>query len=69
MSRERTFVEGTPSAFISSLESRGIELVRGPTKFSGSYQIYIDGRILNAGKIVIATGSKPRPLAIAARRI
>jgi len=64
MARERTFVEGTPAAFIGSLESRGIELVRGPAKFSGSHQIDVDGRILDAGKIVIATGSKPRPLAI-----
>ena len=64
MARERTFVEGTPAAFIGSLESRGIELVRGPANFSGSHQIDVDGRILDAGKIVIATGSKPRPLAI-----
>ena len=64
MSRERTFVEGNPSAFVGSLERRGIELVRGPEKFSGGYQIDVDGRILNTGKIVIATGSKPRTLAI-----
>lgn len=64
MARERTFVEGTPAAFIGSLESRGIELIRGPAKFVASRQIDIDGRILEAEKIVIATGSKPRPLAI-----
>ena len=58
MSRERTFVEGNPSAFFGSLERRGIELVRGPAKFSGSNQIDVDGRILDAGKIVIATGWK-----------
>ena len=64
MARERTFVEGTPAAFIRSSESRGIELMRGFAKFSGSRQIDVDGRILDARKIVIATGSKPRPLAI-----
>ena len=58
MARERTFVEGTTAAFIGSLESRGIALVRGPAKFSGSNQINADGRILDAGKIVIATGCK-----------
>ena len=58
MARERTFVQGNPAAFIGSLESRGIELVRGPAKFSGSNQIDVDGRILDAGKIVIATGWK-----------
>ena len=58
MARERTFVEGTTAAFIGSLESRGIALVRGPVKFSGSNQINADGRIFDAGKIVIATGCK-----------
>ena len=58
MDRERTFVQGTPAAFIGSLESRGIELVQGSAKFSGSNQIDVNGRILGAGKIVIVTGWK-----------
>ena len=58
MARERTFVEGTPAAFIGSLESCSFGLVWGPAKFSGSNQIDVDGRILDSGKIVIATGWK-----------
>ena len=58
LSREWTFVKGSPSAFIGSLESRGIELVQGPEKCARNYQISADGSILDAGKIVVATGSK-----------
>jgi glutathione reductase (NADPH) len=38
--------------------------VQGPEKCSRNYQINADGSILDAGKIVVATGSKSRPLAI-----
>ncbi len=62
--RERTFVEGVPEMFTKSLEGRGIALLRGRARFTGSHAIEVDGRTLEAGKIVIATGSKPRPLPI-----
>jgi glutathione reductase (NADPH) len=64
IAREREFVEGVPEAFAKSLEGRGIELLRGQAKFVGPNRVEIDGQAVEAGKIVIATGSKPRPLAI-----
>lgn len=64
IARERTFVEGTPAAFVGSLESRGIELVRGRARFVSARSVDVDGRTLTGEKIVIATGSKPRPLAV-----
>lgn len=65
IARERTFVDGVPDMFKSSLENRGITLVEGVAKFSGRNQVQVGGTTLEAGKIVIATGSKPRALAIA----
>lgn len=64
IARERTFVDGVPNEFAKSLESRGIDLLRGRAKFTGPNQLDVDGRTLEAGKIVIATGSKPRQLTI-----
>jgi glutathione reductase (NADPH) len=65
IARERGFVEGVPEAFAKSLEGRGIELVRGRARFLGPDRVEVGDRVLEADKIVIATGSKPRPLDIA----
>ena len=68
IARERGFVEGVPEAFAESLEGRGIDLYRGQGRFAGPNSIEIIGdkgvETLEAAKVVIATGSKPRPLAI-----
>ena len=64
IARERTFVEGVPEMFAKSLEDRGIALFEGRAKFTGPRQIAVGGETLEAGKIVIATGSKTRPLPI-----
>ncbi len=64
IARERGFVDGVAESFANSLEGRGIELIRGQAKFTGPNRIVVGERVLEAGKIVIATGSKPRPLAI-----
>ncbi len=62
--REQGFVEGVPEAFADSLRRRGIDLVTGRARFTGRNTIDVEGTVLEAGKIVIATGSTPRPLAI-----
>ncbi len=62
--REQGFVEGVPDMFASSLENRGIKLVKGEAKFTGANEVAVDGRTLTGKKIVIATGSKPRKLPI-----
>ena len=68
IARERTFVEGVPEAFTKSLEDRGIDLVRGRARFAAHDRVAVenggDTIELEAETIVIATGSKPRPLPI-----
>ena len=68
IARERGFVEGVPAMFQDSLENRGIELLRGRAKFLGRNRVEVTGEdgteVVEAGKILIATGSKPRPLPI-----
>jgi glutathione reductase (NADPH) len=64
IARERGFVEGVPEAFAGSLEGRGIELIHGEAKFAGPTAVTVDGQRIEAGKVVIATGSKPRQLPI-----
>ncbi len=62
--RERGFVEGVPEAFEKSLADRGVELIKGRARFVARDAVEVDGRRIEAGTIVIATGSKPRPLPI-----
>ena len=64
IARERTFVHGVPDDFANSLKNRGIDLIRGAARFTGKNTIDVDGHVFDAGKIVIATGSKPRDLPI-----
>ena len=64
IARVRGFVAGVPEAFEESLEARGIELLKGRARFVGPKRVQVDGQAIEAGKIVIATGSKPRPLPI-----
>jgi glutathione reductase (NADPH) len=60
--RERTFVEGVSQSFAKSLRERGIDLYEGTARFVGRTRVAVGDSELEAGKIVIATGSKPRPL-------
>ena len=62
--REPSFVDGVPEAFTESLESRGIDLYEGRARFVGPRRVQVGDATLDGGKIVIATGSTPRPLAI-----
>ena len=64
IARERTFVDGVPSQFESSLARRGIELIRGSARFVGPNAVEVGGVVHRARKIVVATGSSPRTLPI-----
>ena len=64
IARERGFVAGVPESFEKHLALRGIDLLRGSARFIGPNQVAVNGTVLEAEKIVIATGSKPRTLAI-----
>jgi glutathione reductase (NADPH) len=48
----------------NSLSKRGIDLVRGHAHFTGPHEIVVRGRRYTGSKIVVATGSTPRPLPI-----
>ena len=64
IARERTFVDGVPDDFRKSLENREIELIEGRAKFVSENAVAVNGRMLEAENIVIATGSTPRTLPI-----
>ncbi len=64
MARERSFVEGVPQAFEETLKQRDIALFRGAAKFVDAHKIAVGDDIIEGAKIVIASGSKPRPLPI-----
>jgi glutathione reductase (NADPH) len=42
-----------------NLATRGVELVRGVARFTGSHEVQIEGRQLRAPHIVVATGGRP----------
>lgn len=60
--RRRTIVDPLPASMADSLASRGIELVCGTAEFVGPRTVAVAGRTLVGRKVVIATGSMPRPL-------
>ena len=64
IARERTFVDGVPDMFRSSMENRGITLFEGAARFTGRQTLDVAGTPLTAETVVIATGSKPRTLPI-----
>jgi glutathione reductase (NADPH) len=64
IARERGFVEGVAASQEKSLAERGIHLAYGRGRFAGRDRIAVNGSLFSAGKIVIATGSKPRALPI-----
>ena len=62
--RERTFVDGVPDMFKSSILNRGMTLVTGQAVFIGPNAVEVDSETYTADKIVIATGSEPATLPI-----
>jgi glutathione reductase (NADPH) len=62
--REKELIRGIPDRLAKTLQDRGVDLIRDHAKFAGSNAIVAGGRRIEAKHIVIATGSKPRPLPI-----
>ncbi len=46
----------------SLLKNNGVDLVKGFARFTGPHELEVDGKKLEAKKIIIATGSKPAVL-------
>ncbi len=61
--REKDMVSFVPGAMESSAKKRG-EVFKGSAKFVGPNAVDVEGAVLEGENIVIATGSKPRPLPI-----
>ena len=61
--REKDMVSHVPGAMESSAGKRG-DVFKGTAKFVGPNAVEVDATVLEGENIVIATGSKPRPLPI-----
>ncbi|WP_291845743.1 NAD(P)/FAD-dependent oxidoreductase [Bradyrhizobium sp.] len=62
--REQAMIKGIPANLARSMAKRNVEVVRGRAAFASPNTIRVGDRVLEARYIVIATGSKPRPLPI-----
>lgn len=64
IAREKNLIKDVPANTTRAMEKRGIEIVRGDAVFTAPNAVRVNGRTFEAKTIVIATGSKPRPLPI-----
>ena len=62
--REKAMIKGIPGNLAQSMERRQVEVISGAAVFAGPDTVRAGDRLLKARHIVIATGSKPRPLPI-----
>lgn len=61
---KRTFTDPVPERSEAAFREAGIETHHGPARMLGPTAVGIDGRALQARRVVIATGARPRPLGI-----
>jgi glutathione reductase (NADPH) len=64
IAREKDLISGIPESLAETMDERGVEVLRGHVKFLGPNRVAVRDRAIEAKHIVIATGSKPRPLPI-----
>jgi len=62
--REKDLIKDIPANLARSMAKRNVEVIRGRAAFAGPNMVRVGNRELEAKHIVIATGSKPRPLSI-----
>ena len=62
--REKDLIKDIPANLARSMALRNVEVINGHAVFAGANSIRVGDRHLQARHIVIATGSKPRPLSI-----
>ena len=62
--REKDMIKDIPANLARAMEKRGVQVIKGEAAFAGPDAIRVGDRVLKARHIVIATGSKPRPLPI-----
>ncbi|MBC2260809.1 NAD(P)/FAD-dependent oxidoreductase [Listeria sp. FSL L7-0091] len=64
MAFKETFVEDVPESRLESFQEAGIETFFGPASFQNENTLQVGNDILNAKKIVIATGATPNTLKV-----
>jgi glutathione reductase (NADPH) len=62
--REKDMIKDIPANLARSMARRQVEVIKGHAAFADPNAIRVGNRTLEAKHIVIATGSKPRPLPI-----
>jgi len=62
--RQREILSGTSESIAKSLVRQGIDLVEGRCRFVGPDKVAVDERVYTFERAVIATGSRPRTLAL-----
>lgn len=62
--REKEIIRDIPERLGKTMEERGVRVVAGRGRFAGPNAVATGGETLEAGHIVIATGSRPRPIVI-----
>jgi len=62
--REMAMIKDIPANLAQAMNKRGVEVIKGHATFVAPDTIRVGNRMLQAKHIVIATGSKPRPLPI-----
>ena len=60
--REKQMISHIPGSLGRLMADRGVEVIRGDAVFAGPNAARVGDRMIEARHIVIATGSKPRPL-------
>ncbi|HTQ83130.1 MAG TPA: NAD(P)/FAD-dependent oxidoreductase [Pseudolabrys sp.] len=64
IAREKKMIEDIPARLARAMADRGVEVLRERAVFAGPNTVKVGERTIEATHIVIATGSKPRPLPI-----
>jgi glutathione reductase (NADPH) len=62
--REKQMISHIPGSLGRLMADRGVEVIRGEAVFAGRNKVRVGDHTITARHIVIATGSKPRPLPI-----
>lgn len=62
--REKDLIKDIPANLARSMAHRGVEVIHGHAAFTAPDAVRVGDRVLKANHIVIATGSRPRPLPI-----
>jgi len=64
IAREKDMIKDIPENLARSMARRSVEVIKGHGTFAGPDSVQVGDHRLRASHIVIAAGSKPRPLAI-----